>query len=227
MLFVGLSNLSLPFFGAVLGIVIAKLFPLVKHLGLKLILSFSGAFLLGIIVFELLPEIFSTGGKNIAPFVMGGILFQIVLEFFSKGAEHGHFHHKDTQHFQMALWISLCLHAVVEGIPLSESNSLSYGILIHKIPIGIILYLILDKTIITVFYKWTALFLFCIMTPLGMLLSGLIPSLNGYNLEITSWVVGMLLHISTIILFESTENHNFNLRKLSVILIAIVLSYFM
>jgi hypothetical protein len=116
---------------------------------------------------------------------------------------------------------------VVEGIPLSESNFLSYGILIHKIPIGIILYLILDKTNITVFYKWTALFLFCIMTPLGMLLSGLIPSLSGYNLEITSWVVGMLLHISTIILFESTENHNFNLRKLSVILIAIVLSYFM
>tara|TARA_B100001057_G_scaffold497968_1_gene603599 strand:- start:389 stop:739 length:351 start_codon:yes stop_codon:yes gene_type:complete len=116
---------------------------------------------------------------------MGGILFQIVLEFFSKGAEHGHFHYKYTKQFQISLWINLCLHAVVGGIPLSERNYLSYGISIHKIQIGIILYLILEKTNINVFYKRTALFLFCIMTPLGMLLSGQIPSLNEYNFEIT------------------------------------------
>tara|TARA_B100001057_G_scaffold497968_1_gene603600 strand:- start:802 stop:945 length:144 start_codon:yes stop_codon:yes gene_type:complete len=47
MLFVGLSNLSLPFFSAVLGVVIAKLFPFVKDIGLKPILPFSGAFFLG------------------------------------------------------------------------------------------------------------------------------------------------------------------------------------
>ena len=51
-------SLSLPFLGALTGIMLAKIFSLNKTIGLKLILSFSGAFLLGITVFELLPEIF-------------------------------------------------------------------------------------------------------------------------------------------------------------------------
>ena len=71
--------LSLPFVGAMLGIMFTKFFPLKKTLGLKLILSFSGAFLLGITVFELFPEIFSKGSKQLSIYVMGGILFQIVL----------------------------------------------------------------------------------------------------------------------------------------------------
>ena len=215
----------LPFLGAMGGILIARFFPIKKNLGLKLILSFSGAFLLGITVFELLPEIFSHQKKQIPILVMGGILFQILLEYFSKGAEHGHYHPEGSNLFPISLWISLCLHALIEGMPLSSQVALTYGIIIHKIPIGIILYMMLDKTNISVKLKWGALLLFCLMTPLGNLLMSYTPYLAQYRLEITAWVVGMILHISTTILFESTENHKLNFGKLSMIIVALLLAY--
>ena len=133
--------LSLPFVGAMTGIMFGQFFHLKKTLGLKLILSFSGAFLLGITVFELFPEIFSTGSKQLSLYVMGGILFQIVLEYFSKGTEHGHYHPSGSN--ILTLWLSLSIHALIEGMPLSNQKELTYGIIIHKIPIGMILYLMM------------------------------------------------------------------------------------
>jgi len=219
------SSLLLPFVGAVVGIVVAMFFPPIKNLGLKLLLSFSGAFLLGITVFELLPDIFSGGNQELSVFLMAGILLQIVLEFFSKGAEHGHFHPPASPTFPLAMWVGLSLHALLEGMPLSQQIELGYGILVHKIPIGILLYLILDKTPVASKWKWMALLLFAVMTPLGSLLMGVLSPLEVYRDQVTALVVGMILHISTTILFESSENHRFNIRKLSVILIAIILAY--
>jgi hypothetical protein len=63
------------------------------------------------------------------------------------------------------------------------------------------------------------------MTPLGSLIMTHIRFLENYRVEITAGVVGMILHISTTILFESAENHKFNLGKLTVILAAIILSF--
>lgn len=217
--------LSLPFVGAILGIMFTQFFPLKKTLGLKLILSFSGAFLLGVTVFELFPEIFSKGSKQLSIYVMGGILFQIVLEYFSKGAEHGHYQPNGSNIFPLTLWLSLSIHAFVEGMPLSNQMELTYGIVIHKIPIGMILYLILGNTNISLKIKWSALILFSLMTPFGNLLMTYTPYLIEHQLEITAWVMGMILHISTTILFESTENHRFNLNKLIAILLAILLAY--
>lgn len=217
--------LMLPFLGAIVGIIFAQFLSLRKTIGLKLILSFSGAFLLGITIFKLLPNIFSDGNKHLSVFVMGGILFQILLEYFSKGVEHGHYHPDASEVFPMTLWISLCLHALIEGMPLSDQIELTYGIIIHKIPIGIILYLIMEKTKISVKVKWFGLILFALMTPLGSLLMTQTPSFFKYRPEITAWVMGMILHISTTILFESSENHRFNLKKLSIILAAILLAY--
>ena len=216
--------LSLPFVGAMTGIMFGQFFHLKKTLGLKLILSFSGAFLLGITVFELFPEIFSTGSKQLSLYVMGGILFQIVLEYFSKGTEHGHYHPSGSN--ILTLWLSLSIHALIEGMPLSNQKELTYGIIIHKIPIGMILYLMMEKTKILDKIKWSALILFSLMTPLGNLLMTHTPYLIEHQLEITAWIMGMILHISTTILFESTDNHRFNLNKLIAILLAILLAYF-
>lgn len=217
--------LSLPFFGAMVGIMFAHFFPLKKNLGLKIILSFSGAFLLGITVFELFPVIFSKGSKQLSIYVMGGILFQIVLEYFSKGAEHGHYHTGGSNFFPLTLWLSLSIHAFVEGMPLSNQMELTYGIVIHKIPTGVILSLMMGKTNISSKIKWSALILFSLMTPIGSLIMNYTPSLIENQLEIIAWVMGMILHISTIILFESNENHRFNLNKLITILLAILLAY--
>ena len=59
----------------------------------KLLLAFSGAFLLALTIFELFPSVYEkSDSKTIGVFIMLGILLQIFLEFFSKGAEHGHVH---------------------------------------------------------------------------------------------------------------------------------------
>jgi len=216
---------TLPLLGAFLGIFVASVLKTKTLAGLKLILAFSGAFLLSITVFELLPEIFSDDKKFIPVWIMAGIVLQIVLEFFSKGAEHGHFHANGIKKFPVWLWASLCIHAFIEGLPLSEENELTWGIFIHKIPIGMILVFLVDQTNVNKFLKWSALILFAIMTPLGNTFMNLIPVLESYRTEITALVVGVLLHISTTILFESTENHSFNLRKFSAIIIAIVIAF--
>tara|TARA_A100001015_G_scaffold133321_1_gene147942 strand:+ start:1424 stop:2107 length:684 start_codon:yes stop_codon:yes gene_type:complete len=218
-------GMFLPFLGAILGIFLGKILPLKKNLGMKLILSFSGAFLLAITVFELLPEIYSGSKKSLSIFVMCGILFQIILEFFSKGAEHGHHHTETDENFPLGVWLSLCLHALVEGMPIGTQEELNFGIFVHKIPIGMILFFILDKTNISVNTKWFALIGFSLMSPLGALMMESLKFLDFYRNEITGLVVGMLLHIATTILFESTENHSFNIRKLSIIILAVFMAY--
>jgi hypothetical protein len=67
---------------------------------------------------------------------------------------------------------------------------------------------------------------FAIMTPLGTFLSGSLPVLNEYYDEITAVVIGILFHISSTIIFESSEGHKFNIAKVSMIVIGIALAYF-
>ncbi len=56
--------------------------------------------------------------------------------------------------------------------------------------------------------------LFSIMTPLGTFLANTIEALATYATYLNALVIGVFLHISTVILFESSEGHKFNLRKL-------------
>ena len=68
---------------------------------------------------------------------------------------------------------------------------------------------------------------FAFMTPLGTLISTDSAVLLQYQTEITAFVIGILFHISSTIIFESSEGHKFNLAKLTVIVLGIVLAYFM
>ena len=101
---------------------------------IKLLLAFSGAFLLSLTFFELLPEVYDGHEpKTIALYILGGILMQVFLEFFSKGAEHGHMHvHLKENKFPILLFVSLCIHALIEGVPIHNNDSILYGIIIHK-----------------------------------------------------------------------------------------------
>jgi hypothetical protein len=65
------------------------------------------------------------------------------------------------------------------------------------------------------------------MTPLGTFLSDGFPILNDYYTEITAVVIGILFHISSTIIFESSEGHKFNVAKVSMIILGIVLAYFL
>ncbi len=222
-------NYLLPIAAVLSGLIFAILIKPRKKSNLKLFLAFSGAFLLSLTVFDLLPEIYEKSPSGeVGIFIMLGIFFQIFLEFFSKGAEHGHVHaNKDTSSFPWLLFASLSIHSILEGFPLHMHESLVLGIVIHKIPIAIILStFFLDQGISKVKVV-ILLVLFGCMTPIGSLLSENISFLEPYLTQISALVIGIFLHISTIILFESSEGHTFNIRKLLVIAFGVVTAYFL
>jgi zinc transporter ZupT len=220
-------NYLLPLLSVLLGYGIALFIEPKNKTRLKLLLAFSGSFLLSLTVIHLLPEVYESHNHTIGIFIMVGILFQIILEFFSKGAEHGHVHgHAMITEIPWLLFISLCIHALLEGLPVSHHHSLALGIAIHHLPIAIILTTFfinanLNKTAIFIF-----MVTFAIMTPLGTLLSDYLPMLNQYYTEITAVVIGILFHISSTIIFESSEGHKFNVAKVSMIILGIALAWF-
>lgn len=215
------------------------LFKLQFSKNLKLLISFSGAFILAICVLHLMPEIFHEYDAKVGVFILIGFLVQLLLEFFSGGIEHGHFHShkKDLAIFPYAIFISLCLHSFIEGMALiddghnhshhSHSYSLLVGIIIHKIPIAIVLStMVLTKNISKLTYV-IALFIFAASAPLGLHLAGnhILPFLENSR-YILALAVGIFLHISTTILFESSEGHKFDLKKFLIIIIGFVLAIF-
>lgn len=220
-------NYILPLLSVLFGYGIALILKPKKKSNLKLLLAFSGSFLLSLTVIHLLPEVYESHNSTIGIFIMLGILFQIILEFFSKGAEHGHVHGHDTMtHIPWLLFTSLCIHALLEGLPVNHHNGLALGIAVHHLPIAIILTTFfinarLNKKAILFF-----MLVFAIMTPLGTLLANYLQVLNAYYTEITAVVIGILFHISSTIIFESSEGHKFNIAKISMIIFGIGLAYF-
>ena len=199
----------------------------------KLTLAFSGAFLLSITVFELLPSVYfenmidnKSDQRIIGLMIMIGILFQVILEFFSNGAEHGHIDTKKNK-LPWVLLISLSIHAFVEGFSIRLDQNILYGIFIHKIPIAFIITTSLLSTKIKKYKILLFIFFFSIMTPLGTFISNNSDQLLKYSLIIDSLVAGVLLHVSTTILFETSQGHKFNLVKILLITGAIILAYFL
>ncbi|UZO82678.1 ZIP family metal transporter [Aquimarina sp. ERC-38] len=201
-----------------------------KQSNLKFLLAFSGAFLLAITVFNLLPELFSHEGttKHFGVWIMTGILLQKVLEYLSKGVEHGHIHvNKNVTNLPITIYISLCIHAILEGFPLHYNEDLFHGVVIHKIPVAMILSTFLIRSKISTPKTIVYLLLFSLMTPVGTWMAIHISFLQDFYHEITALVIGIFLHVSTTILFENNEGHTFNITKLLVILLATTIAYFL
>jgi len=218
-----------------------------KNQYIKLALAFSGGFLLAVIFQHLLPELYGSHEGHahahtevlptfqVGVFILLGFLVQLVLEYFSGGIEHGHVHVHKGQAMPWALFVSLSVHSVIEGIPLGNmlqigtdpnhqaefNGSFLWGIIFHQIPVAIALMTLLLATRLQKRNAWLILLAFGLMTPLGVLLGlGITTEQLGLNVQlILAVVVGMFLHISTTIIFETTENHKFNLLKLLSILI--------
>lgn len=210
------------------GCVLAFLLKKKEERQMGIYLAFSGAFLLAITVFELLPEVFEEGTKVIGLYILGGILLQIVLDFFSKGAEHGHVHlPTERRDFPWLLLVSLSIHAVMEGFPISEENNIMLGVIIHKIPVAAILTLFFIRAEYSKVSTFLFLFIFALMTPMGSWFSGTFDIFQEYHLEIMAVVIGIFLHVSTTILFESSKDHRFNLAKLISIVLGMILAYFL
>ncbi len=217
----------LPFLAVLLSFGFVVLFKPKNKANFKLLLAFSGAFLLALTLFELFPKAYiNSNAKVIGVFIMLGILFQIFLEFFSKGAEHGHIHtNGEKTFFPWLLFVSLSIHAFLEGFPVQENGTIIYGILVHKVPIAVILSIFLLGSRLKMTYALMFISLFALMTPLGSYFATNVDFISPYLSYINAVVIGVFLHISTVILFESSEGHTFNLRKLLAIVLGIVIAF--
>ena len=216
------------FISVVIGYVLALFLKVKEVKQISIFLAFSGAFLLSVTIFELLPEVYETPSKAIGVYIILGILLQIFLEFFSKGAEHGHVHtNLEQQQFPWLLFISLSIHALLEGFPITEDNNLIIGVIVHKIPIALILSMFFIKAKYTKTVTLAFLIAFALMTPLGNWLSNQNLFTSDQELKITAITIGIFLHVSTTILFESSKNHKFNLSKMTAVIIAVIIAYFL
>ena len=211
----------------VLGVAIwAALIPTGKSLSdsvMRAITVFGGAFLLGVCALELLPELAEayclqqSQGSVLQqlPFmaILLGFIVQQALESLSAHAEHGHVEGHGDGAPVLGLMIGLCLHAFLEGMPLVEAddtlnNGLLWGIIIHNIPVAIILTALLSSHQMRFVQVLVLLLLFGVMSPLGSLFNLYVvqPDDLGYSI-LLGLVVGVLLHVSSSILFDHKRHH--------------------
>ncbi|MFN8115472.1 MAG: ZIP family metal transporter [Bacteroidia bacterium] len=209
----------------------------IKAQNLRFLLAFSAAYLFAISVTHLLPECYEgTNTKTIGLFILVGFFIQIVLEYFSTGIEHGHTHahsHSCEKHLPLGMITGLYLHSLLEGLPiyqsgiisehsqavLSTQQSLVFGITIHNIPIAIAFVTLLLEHKTSKAKTVLLLLGFALMAPLGCLISYILNSIGVQNydgfLKLSfAVVIGIFLHISTAIMFETGENHKYNLAKI-------------
>ncbi|MCX6305439.1 MAG: ZIP family metal transporter [Bacteroidetes bacterium] len=205
---------------------------------LKFLLAFSGAFLIGITFLKLVPEVFSKPAMFTGLFVLLGFLLQLMLELITEGAEHGHRHaHAENEKASpFLLLIGLSIHSFLEGMPIVHGfdiklqHTLVIGIVVHNIPISLTLMSLYLHYGCSRIKAFLFLLIFAMMTPLGSLFSNLLDtslaiSLDTYFNYILAVVIGIFLHVSTSILFETEENHRYNLQKFITVIIGLGVAF--
>ena len=211
---------------------------------LRMLLSFSGAFLLTLAFTKIIPEIFSSSDNQwLGYFVLLGFFIQIIMEYFSKGLDHGHSHNHDEHNSQgflginpYGLFIAISLHAFFEGMPFSGhfqghehvDNLLLLGIVIHKIPIAIVIMSLFLGAGYSKGKSFFYLMIFALTAPLGSLVSYLagnyFTDIENYYRIIMAIVVGIFFHIATVILYEGDKGHKFNIFKFLIVLFGIFIA---
>jgi zinc and cadmium transporter len=189
----------------------------------------------------MLPEAFVDNNvKQVGLFIVIGFCLQLVIDTFSTGIEHGHIHMHSQEchkHLPLGIIIGLLLHSFLEGLPIYDINSpangninyqLILGLGIHNLPITIAFVALLKDHQTK---KWLLLVLFALMAPLGYLASFMLQSFGLNNYDTYSrfayaMVIGIFLHISTAILFETSDQHKYNVKKIIVMGAGIIVAYF-
>lgn len=223
----------------VLGALSVFLFRLYEPKYVKLLNAFTGAYLLCLTFLHLLPELYHPVANAppvsdllIGVLILSGFFIQVALDVISMGVEHGHAHHL---HGRMPIGVvaGLCMHALIEAMALGNSAThydpasrrlLLYSIVLHNYPVSIALLGMLLQTGMSRRRALLFLGLFAAMGPLGMAVSAH-SALAAHSRELTAVVIGIFMHISTTILFESSDIHRFNLAKLAAILVGTGLGF--
>jgi zinc transporter ZupT len=169
-----------------------------RSVNFKLLLVFAGAYLFGITVVHILPELYRENQEVelIGLFVLIGFFLQQVLEYFSSGVEHGHIHtghhhegeHEHHHHHHVGgrqqaafvLLLALCVHAFLEGGMLAtppkgvshyDLNAILLGIALHRAPAAFALMTVLASQLHSRVKALPHLLVFSLAAPAGLLLS--------------------------------------------------------
>lgn len=182
-------------------------------------------------------------------------LFSRGIEHGHIHGEHGHSHeghnHDVSKNILFSLFFGLCVHAFIEGIPLFILEDIGghdhahhghahehvkadfslvffWAVLSHKIPVAIVLMLFFISAKIK---KGLALFLFiafAFMTPLGGLLGASLQEKEWFgalSVNLLAITTGMLLHITTLLIFEEYHEKKDKTKNLLLIVSGLVLGF--
>ncbi len=213
-----------------LGAVTVFWFRLHEAHHVKLLNAFTGGFLLTLTFLHLLPELYRaepnhshSGGQLLfGALILIGFYVQIALDAISAGVEHGHTHsHSHGRGIPYGVMIGLCLHAFVEALALGHEHThfdhesrkfLLWSIVLHNYPVSIALLSMLLQSGLNKQKAIGCLAVFAAMAPIGVFVSSH-TELAHLSRELMAVVIGIFMHISTTILFESSESHRFNRQK--------------
>ena len=229
-----LINSIILILAALLGGVLAYRFRSMEKFSFDLPLIFAGAYLFGITVVHVIPELFIASSNPVQAgiFVLAGFYLQQLLEYLTSGVEHGHLHspHSDHSHgsgMAVSLLVGLSIHSFLEGSLLGHPTEIAsgntwpllIGIVLHKTPAAFAM-----MTVLICHYKktrlpWLYLLIFALASPAGLIFSETTELSSMYSEVLFALVSGSFLHISTTIVFESSPQHKF---KISRILISIL-----
>lgn len=211
----------------------------------KMLTAFGGAYILAVTSMHLLPEVFGHDageivteemagrGKFMGLWLLAGFFVQLILDYLSQGIEHGHaHHHAHDGRVPWGMLIGLCLHAYLEGTPLAQESHVGHdhaldaevhdvlliSIVMHNVPVSIVFMSLLLHNGLGRGKALLVMVAFASMSPLGMLTAELAEPIARYHRELLAVVVGIFLHIATTILFETGEEHRFNIQKFLAIL---------
>jgi zinc and cadmium transporter len=223
---------SMLFLASIIGGIAGLIVPNINKDKFNTILTFTGGYLLSIVIIHILPETFSSANKYNSIYIILGFFIQLLLELSTKGLEHGHFHSKNVQtnlNF-ITLLLALLIHSLSDGSILANpctsahnhihhSNTpLLLGIIIHKVPVAFTLTIMM----LSLNYKrrniLIILFIFALSSPIGLL--GVEHLYNNAILNteqaksLSAVISGSFLYISTTIFFEHRPNHNLDIKKI-------------
>jgi zinc transporter ZupT len=224
-------RLLLTFAGSYLfGITVVHILPELYHqsAGVELI----GLFVLAGFFLQQVLEYFTSGIEH------GHLPARIADQH---GHSHDHHHHHHSHHHRqvsaLVLLAALCVHAFLEGSMLAQpiamgphydTNAILLGIALHRAPAAFALMTVLTFQLGSKKESIPYLIGFSLAAPFGLLLSSYLTQseiLTGNALiALYALVSGNFLHISTTIVFESSPEHHFNSKKLTVAIVGALLA---
>ena len=201
-------------FATSLGGVIAFILPVHKKIILKLTLGFAGGIMVGLSLFQLMPEGYFFADR-LFPVGFGfavGIIFMVIFSFFI-GIE------EDNDYKKVGLFICLAiaLHNFPEGLAIgvgfAGNNSLgfliAFAMLLHNIPEGLSMSVPLRKAGTNHVIILSLTMIAGLVTPIGTIIGW---ALGHISMDTLGWSMGLaagaMIYVSFTKLFDYNEYWN-------------------